>query len=320
MRKIVSILIIAVMLVSAFAVTTSAATVTVVTPVEMSYVGVENGNYEYNVKATVNVKESGIACQDEISIIMFGNKDNSAFVLGDSVVNLTVDSITSNYHIYYIDQKTSGANGVATFNFNVILPEPASSDKYYIWAGSKTSTDPDKAEGNEIGVNTLPVGVSISVNKTAVDAGDDIVINPSYSNIFGNSIENGTASVDYVITKDGMAVNGVVVDNVINTSTLNGVYKVKSVLTNSVGQSVTSNEVTFSVIPGAADGEYRKGDVDGDSKVSTYDAIKVLTYISGIGTIDDKGLTSGNVDGVAGLSGADATLILKYIARIIYSF
>ena len=320
MRKIISLLILTAMVMTTLSLGVSAATVTISSPVEMTYVGMSDGNYEYNVVATVNVSESGVACQEEVSILMFGNKDNSAFVSGDNLVNLTVDSISADYHIYYMNQEPADASGNVTFDFNVILPTPATTDMYYIWAGSKTSTVPGSASGDDLGVNTQQVGISVSVDNTNVTAGTDITINTTTSNIFGNEVDKGNASIDYILTQDGNAVSGVIIDNVINTASLVGTYSLTARFTNALGQSVESEVCTFEVEKLEDTTPNITGDADGDDKITVYDAVKVLAYVAGIGKISNTGLVAADVDGVAGLSTADATVILKYVARLINQF
>jgi len=86
-------------------------TIVVETPVSMSLVSETDGNYEYRVTANVTVS----AGNTEVNLLMFGNRDNSAFVSGDNVMNLTVEEIASDYNIYYIDQKTAGSDGKVSF-------------------------------------------------------------------------------------------------------------------------------------------------------------------------------------------------------------
>ena len=320
MRKFIALLILTGMVLVTLSLGVSAATVTISSPVEMTYVGISDGNYEYNVVATVNVSESGVACQEEVSILMFGNKDNSAFVSGNNLVNLTVDSIAKDYHIYYMNQEPADETGKVTFNFNVILPTPATTDMYYIWAGSETATVPGSAEGDNLGVNTQAVGISVSIDNTNVTPGTEVTLTPTVSNVFGNAVEKGNASIDYILKQDGNVVSGVIIDNVINTASLEGEYSVAARFTNALGQTVESESCTFTVAEPEDTTPNITGDADGDDKITVYDAVKVLAYVAGIGKISNMGKIATDVDGVAGLSTADATIILKYVARIINQF
>ena len=234
--------------------------------------------------------------------------------------DLTIDSISKDYHVYYMNQEPADETGKVTFNFNVILPTPATTDMYYIWVGSETSNVPGSAVGDDLGVNTQAIGISVGVDNTNVPSGTNITITSTVSNVFGNAVEKGDASVDYILTQDGNTVNGVILDDVINTASLEGTYSLTAKFTNALGQSVESEPCTFTVTEPEDTTPNITGDADGDDKITVYDAVIVLAYVAGIGEMSNTGIAATDVDGVAGLTTADATIILKYVARIINEF
>ena len=139
MKKIFTILI-ALMVFATGAVAVSAADgsgISVKTPVEMTFVSESNGNYEYNVSVDVSITENDSVVSDKcVSVLMFGNRDNTAFVSGNNVLNLTAEEIAADYYVYYVDQGVSDSEGKVTFDFAIDLPSPAKTDAYYVWVGA----------------------------------------------------------------------------------------------------------------------------------------------------------------------------------------
>ena len=62
------------------------------------------------------------------------------------------------------------------------------------------------------------------------------------------------------------------------------------------------------------------GDLNGDNKVNTADAVVVLKASAGMITLDEQQTKSGDCNGDGMVNTADAVLILKYAAGMIYQF
>lgn len=292
--------------------------VAVETPVEMSLVEETDGGYEYNVKVNATVTDGEKPVSKYVSLLMFGNKDNSAFVQGDTQLSLTVDEVIGNYHVYYIDQETSGSDGKASFDFNVILPTPAASDKYYIWTSVAENSAPGQLDGDNLSVNTDAFSVSVTLDKSSVIAGEEVKVTPVLTNLFTKAVAQGEASVEYYAKKDGVDVSISVIDGVIGTGALSGDYSIYARLTRRDGTFTDSAPVILSV--SETENETRLGDVDNNTKIDTFDAVLVLKHVASIITLEDSQLKAADVDGTNSVEIADATTLLKYIARIINKF
>ncbi|MDP4118375.1 MAG: dockerin type I repeat-containing protein [Bacillota bacterium] len=291
--------------------------VKVTTPVNMTYVIEREGDYEYNVKAEVTAKINDIAASTEISLLMFGNKNNNNYIAGDTVTSLTVGGVTSNYYIYYMDQGTSDINGKITFDFNVVLPSPNKDDKYYIWAGIKGSNTPFSVDDAGLSAYGDPASVTISADKLTAEQGDTITLDADVLDVFGNSIDKTGMSIEYFVKDNDKILK---MGNVMDTTLLCGTYKLYSVLTKSDGTQITSNFLDITVSEKDLLGGCIIGDADGDGKITAYDAVKVLRYIVGTAALDKAHLVAANVDRNNVISITDATTILKYVARLINSF
>ncbi len=290
------------------------------TPVTMEYVGANDGDYEYKVKAEVTVMIDGMAAERNVSLIMFGNKDNSDYVAGDGILNLTVDSIKADFYVYYIDQGISSAiDGKLKFEFNVVLPSPAQSDEYYIWVGAEGMKEPAQGEKDDLGVSNVPFTISVSADAVSVTQGTNINLTSETADLFGKTVDSETTSVEYFVTKNGQQITGVVIDSVLSTASLEGDYEVYGVLTRQDGTNAKSNTVSISVAKKEVT-EYILGDVDGDAKITVFDAVMVLEYAAGTKVLDERQQWAANVDADNTVGIVDATGILKYIARIITKF
>jgi hypothetical protein len=246
----------------------------------MTYVGVastDNGTgYEYSV--TVNATATGT---DEVSILMFGTPNNSAFVTGDTV-NLAVgDAAAKDYYVYYVDQTTAAA-GEATFSFNVVLPESAANTQYYIWAGS-TSLEAGKLDKTNLAAYGKAFAIdSVVADKVSITEGDSVAFTIATKDVFGDVASDNT-QVDVVykdsnnnyVALEGAYSNGAYVASFAKA----GKYNVYGRLTRKQGKEgdvVYSTNPVVVTVAAAVTATGIKGDADNDGYITTMDAVKVL--------------------------------------------
>ena len=318
MRKLCLFLLVISLLLCSFPVLAdSESTVTVSTPVKMVCTGTSDGNYTYSVNVNATVLENGNGASKEVSVLMFGNKDNSSFISGDTLINLTVETIAADYYIYYIDQKTSATDGSLAFSFSVTFPSPASTDKYYLWLGVEGAAEAEKYSTEDLSVSSDVVAVTLSADNSSVSAGTDITLTPTFSNVFGNSVEVDSSSFAYIVTQNNSQVPASITNNIIFTGSLVGDYVVSVCYTNADGSTVvsTGTPLSVSVLSGN-----RPGDTNGDNKITLTDAIDILSHVAELSTLNQEAQAAADVDGTAGITLSDAEKILKFIARIILAF
>jgi len=289
MKKLLSLLL-AFTMVFALCSLTAMAGVEVDSPVAMNMVKESDGNYEY--KVTVNATVSAEAAA---SIMMFGNKDNSAFVAGEKL-DLTVEEITSKYSVYYVDQKTADADGKVSFEFNVVLPTPAKNDLYFVRVGAEdveTATDLDK---KDLSVYSEIVAVTVTADKETYIRGEEVNVTANAENIFGETVDT---DVNVTVQSDSVTVSGI--GSIADTLTL-GNYVAYA------AAGGVSAETDFAVVI--------LGDADTNGKLSVMDAVNVLKTIADINELDKHQTVAAdaNKDGVIDVQ--DAVAVLKYISRI----
>lgn len=279
MKKMVSLVLLVVMALCMMQAVSFAATVGVANAT-MTYVGVastDNGTgYEYSV--TVNATATGT---DEVSILMFGTPNNSAFVTGDTV-NLAVgDAAAKDYYVYYVDQTTAAA-GEATFSFNVVLPESAANTQYYIWAGS-TSLEAGKLDKTNLAAYGKAFAIdSVVADKVSITEGDSVAFTIATKDVFGDVASDNT-QVDVVykdsnnnyVALEGAYSNGAYVASFAKA----GKYNVYGRLTRKQGKEgdvVYSTNPVVVTVAAAVTATGIKGDADNDGYITTMDAVKVL--------------------------------------------
>jgi len=282
-------------------------TIVVETPVSMSLVSETDGNYEYRVTANVTVS----AGNTEVNLLMFGNRDNSAFVSGDNVMNLTVEEIASDYNIYYIDQKTAGSDGKVSFVFNVIFPTPAKDDLYYIRVGATDAASTEDLGPESLGVTSQIVSVTLTSDKTEASQNGNIEFTATAENIFGNTVP---AEIQYNLSQNNVSVDKAVSnEGVLSCFGLSGNYVITATATPTTGGTpVTSDALSFSVTASAL----INGDVDGNGKVSVLDAVSVIKHVARTITLEGSALTAADFNADNKISINDATDILRFVARI----
>lgn len=282
--------------------------IAVETPVSMSLVSETDGNYEYSVTANVTVSSGNT----EVNLLMFGNRDNSDFVSGDNILNLTVQEIASDYNIYYIDQKTAGSDGKVSFEFNVILPTPATNDLYYIRVGAMGANSAEDLGLEDLGVTSQIVAVTLTSAKTDYSSSESAALNASAENVFGNEVP---ADFTYTVTQNGAVINNAVnSEGTLSCFGLSGNYVISATATpKNGGSSVTSNALAITV---SGSTTILKGDVDGNGKVSVTDAVAVLKHVAGTEPLSDSVLDAADFNSDTKVGITDVTAMLKYIARI----
>lgn len=307
MKKMVSLVLLVVMALCMMQAVSFAATVGVANAT-MTYVGVastDNGTgYEYSV--TVNATATGT---DEVSILMFGTPNNSAFVTGDTV-NLAVgDAAAQDYYVYYVDQTTAAA-GEATFSFNVVLPESAANTQYYIWAGS-TSLEAGKLDKTNLAAYGKAFAIdSVVADKVSITEGDSVAFTIATKDVFGDVASDNT-QVDVVykdsnnnyVALEGAYSNGAYVASFATA----GTYNVYGRLTRKQGDVVYSTNPVVVTVAAAVTATGIKGDADNDGYITTMDAVKVLKVEANDG---DEYPFPAQAD--------TAVNILKHVARITF--
>ena len=275
MKKMVSLVLLVVMALCMMQAVSFAAAVGVA-KAEMTYVGATVGatgtGYEYSV--TVNATATGT---DEVSILMFGTPNNSAFVTGDTV-NLAVgDAAAQDYYVYYVDQTTAAA-GEATFSFNVVLPESAANTQYYIWAGS-TSLEAGKLDKTDLAAYGKAFAIdSVAADKVSITEGESVAFTIATKDVFGDAGDNTQVDVVYkdnnnnYVKLDGDYSNGAYVASFAKA----GTYNVYGRLTRKQGDVVYSTTPVEVTVAAAAKPSGILGDADNDGYITTMDAVKVL--------------------------------------------
>ncbi len=273
MKKMVSLVLLVVMALCMMQAVSFAAAVDVENAT-MTYVGANGAGYEYSV--TVNATATGT---DEVSILMFGTPNNSAFVTGDTV-NLAVgDAAAQDYYVYYVDQTTAAA-GEAAFSFNVVLPESAANTQYYIWAGS-TSLEAGKLDKTDLAAYGKAFAIdSVAADKVSITEGESVAFTIATKDVFGDAGDNTQVDVVYkdsnnnYVALEGAYSNGAYVASFATA----GTYNVYGRLTRKQGDVVYStNPVVVTVaVAAAVTATGIKGDADNDGYITTMDAVKVL--------------------------------------------
>jgi len=276
----------------------------------MAYVGTNGAGYEYNVSVTVTATGS-----DEVSILMFGKGNNSAFVTGDTV-NLAVgEAAADDYYVYYVDQ-AQASSGTATFNFHVVLPDVATSTAYYIWAGSTTMDlgQMDKTQFAAHGVAFKVTNVTASSN-TVVE-GSALSFDITLKDVFGDAAASG---VDVLYSSDNGTTYTSLAGNYENgtytaTAPAAGNYTMIARVTRAAGVYADSTPVAITVT--AAEPDHALGDVDGDTYITTFDAVKALQEATVADTLSAKAKAAADVNGDKAVTSSDAVAILRHAARI----
>ncbi len=310
MKKMFALLISTILLLGLFSSSVMASTTfTVETPVAMTLVSEENGNYEYKVTANVTVSEGNT----QVSILMFGNRDNSAFVEGDNVLKLTVGEIASDFNIYYLDEKTASKEGEVSFVFNVVLPSPAKTDAYYIRIGATDANSATDLDLEDLEINSQIVAVTLTSAKTEYDHSENALLNVMAENVFGNSVP---ANIEYTVTQNGETINDTVIsDGVMSCFGLWGSYNITATASPiNGGTSVNSNSLTISVTK-----DVLLGDANTDGKISVKDVVVILKYISQTQGLQGPGLFAADVNNDGTIDLSDAVRILKFVSRNILS-
>ncbi len=301
-----------VLMLSLFSISAMAAetVLSVETPVAMSLAGNTDGNYEYKVTANVTVSADSSAVKDaEVSILMFGNRDNSAFVDGDNVMKLTVEEITSDYNVYYIDQLTSDSNGKVSFDFNVVFPTPAANDLYYLYIGATGVDSATELDLDDLAVSSQIVAVELTSAKTQYSPSENAELSVKAENVFGNTVP---ADITYSVTKDGVPVENAVNNGVMSCFGLSGNYVINATATPiNGGAAVTSDSLTLAIVSAIL-----KGDVDSNGKISVVDAVAVLKHVAGTVNLADAVLDIADFNSDTKVTITDVTAMLKYIARV----
>ena len=285
------------------------AVVAVETPIEMALVSETDGNYEYSVSVNATVTKNSEAVEGSaVSILMFANKDNSAFVEAEKLSGLTVGEIAADYYVYYADQGTTDAEGAVSFEFAVDFPAPAKADAYYVWIGTDSTSSPAEVGLEDMAVSSQVVAVTLTASSTSVKAGSNVTLTPDALNVFGNSVANAP-DFSYTVTTNGDTIDAAIADNVLSTYSLLGTYGITVSATGADGNVLTSEELLISIAKAIV------GDADGNDRVNLQDALAVLKYVAEIAT--DSNPAAADVDGNGTVNINDACLILRYIARII---
>ncbi len=292
MKKLLSILLAFTFIFALCGVSVMAAELTVEAPVEMTFVKETDGNYEYSV--TANVKADP---EVATSIMMFGNKDNSAFVAGDKL-DLTVDEITSKYSVYYVNQETTDADGKASFTFNVILPTPAKDDLYYVRVGAENVDKAAELDKDSLSVYSEIVAVKVAAGKNTYIKGEEVNVTATAENVFGEVVD---ADVN-VTVKKGDEVSASGIGSVANQLTF-GNYVAYATAANGA-----SAEADFAVVI--------LGDADTNGKLSVMDAVNVLKTVADTYAPDEHQAVAADVNKDGVINVQDAIAVLKYIARI----
>lgn len=290
MKKLLSILLAFSFIFAFCGVSAMAADVSVESPVAMTLVKETDGNYEYKVVANVTT-----APDVATSIMMFGNKDNSAFVAGEKL-DLTVAEITSEYSVYYVNQKTTDSEGKVSFEFNVVLPTPAANDLYYVRVGAENVDSPAELDKDDLGVYSEIVAVKVVPAKNTFIKGEDVTFTTSAENVFGNKVD---ANINVVVKKDG---------EVVESGSIGSSYFGNFVVSASAG-SVTSDDVDFAVVI--------LGDADTNGKLSVMDAVNVLKSVADIYELDEHQNVAADTNKDGTIDVKDAIIVLKYISRLI---
>lgn len=293
MKRFLSVLLALSLFFTLCSVSAMASSLTVESPVEMSLVKETDGNYEYTVSANVTTQANSAT-----SIMMFGNKDNSAFVTGEKL-ELTVAEITSNYSVYYVDQKTADADGKVSFVFNVILPVPAANDLYYIRVGAENVDSAKDLGKDDLSVYSDIVAVKVKSDKNTYIKGEEVNITASAENIFGETVD---ADVNITVKGAGDVVADSGIGSVANRLAF-GDYVAYATAGN-----VLSSEVDFAVVI--------LGDADTNGKLSVMDAVNVLKSIAEITNLDEHQTVAADVNKDGVINVQDAIAVLKYISRI----
>ena len=271
MKKMVSLVLLVVMALCMMQAVSFAAAVDVANAT-MTYVGANGAGYEYSV--TVNATATGT---DEVSILMFGTLNNSAFVTGDTV-NLAVgDAAAQDYYVYYVDQTTAAA-GEAAFSFNVVLPESAANTQYYIWAGS-TSLEAGKLDKTDLAAYGKAFAIdSVVADKVSITEGQSVAFTIATKDVFGDAGDNTQVDVVYkdsnnnYVALEGAYSNGAYVASFATA----GTYNVYGRLTRKQGEVVYSTTPVVVTVTAAVTATGIKGDADNDGYITTMDAVKVL--------------------------------------------
>lgn len=304
MKKMVSLVLLVVMALCMMQAVSFAAAVDV-TNATMTYVGTNGAGYEYSV--TVNATATGT---DEVSILMFGTPNNSAFVTGDTV-NLAVgDAAAQDYYVYYVDQTTAAA-GEAAFSFNVVLPESAANTQYYIWAGS-TSLEAGKLDKTNLAAYGKAFAIdSVAADNVSITEGQSVAFTIATKDVFGDVASDNT-QVD-VVYKDNNN-NYVALEGTYNNDgayvasfATAGTYNVYGRLTRKQGEVVYSTTPVVVTVNAAVTASGINGDADNDGYITTMDAVKVLKVEA----------NDGEYPFPAQVPATDAAVtILKHVARI----
>lgn len=304
MKKMVSLVLLVVMALCMMQAVSFAAAVNVANAT-MTYVGANGTGYEYSV--TVNATATGT---DEVSILMFGTPNNSAFVTGDTV-NLAVgDNAAQDYYVYYVDQTTAAA-GQAAFSFNVVLPESAANTQYYIWAGS-TSLEAGKLDKTDLAAYGKAFAIdSVVADKVSITEGESVAFTIATKDVFGDAGDNTQVDVVYkdsnnnYVALEGAYSNGAYVASFATA----GTYNVYGRLTRKKGEVVYSTNPVEVTVAAAAKPSGILGDADNDTFITTMDAVKVLKVEA-----KDGGDTYPFPEQVPATDAA--VTILKHVARI----
>ena len=305
MKKMVSLVLLVVMALCVMQVVSFADGTVTVGNASMTYVGANGTGYEY--KVVVNVTASGT---DQVSILMFGNENNNAFVTGDTLsFDLDSDGTSETYYVYYVDQAPA-ADGVAAFSFNVVLPDVAASRDYYIWAGSTTM---ERGQLTKSGMSESGEAFKISsatlVTETVVE-NSQISFSIELKDVFGDT---SAKDVDVLCKTDSTnytSLNGSYSNGVYTAiAPAAGTYTMIARATRTDGANVDSAPIQVVVGQAGPDASNILGDADNDGYITTMDAVKVLKVEAGDGAY----LFPNQVPDTNA-----AVTILKHVARIAF--
>ena len=307
MKKMVSLVLLVVMALCMMQAVSFAAAVGVANA-EMTYVGTNGAGYEYSVE--VNATATGT---DEVSILMFGEENNSAFVTGDTLsLDLDNDEKPETYYVYYVDQAPA-KDGAAAFSFNVVLPDVATSTDYYIWAGSTTM---DRGQLTKSGMRAYGKAFaidSVAADKVSITEGESVAFTIATKDVFGDAGDNTQVDVVYkdnnnnYVKLDGDYSNGAYVASFAKA----GKYNVYGRLTRKQGDVVYSTNPVEVTVAAAAKPSGILGDADNDTFITTMDAVKVLKVEA-----KDGGDTYPFPEQVPATNAA--VTILRHVARITF--
>lgn len=315
MKKMVSLVFMVVMALCMVQAVSFAAAVSFTGNATMTYVGTNSTGYEYSV--VVNVNATGT---DEVSILMFGNASNSAFVTGDTLsFDLDSDGTPETYYVYYVDQGTA-ASGEKQFSFNVVLPDVAESADYYIWAGSTTMDRGQLTKANMTASGVAFKVASAAAVSSTVEPSAQLQFNIALKDVFGDAASTG---VDVLYSSD----NGATYTNSLGGTYANGVYTATAPavagtysmvarVTRASGVFADSAPIEITVAAAGPVATGIKGDANNDGSITTYDAVVVLTYAAAPSDSLIPFTAQADVAAPEGVGGTDAVAILQHAARI----